>query len=461
MTLTRRFGLLALVTLLASVYTMSNAGRFHIVDEVSLFSVTESLALRASIDTNAIAWTQWVNSPGEVLGAFGPNGEVYSKKGPAPAFLAVPWYLFLHTLGRWGVGLGLLQGTLLWNGFITALTAGMLWLVAVRLGYDDRVAGLLGLLFGLCTIAWPYATQFFGEPLSALSLLICFYAFLCWHDEYRTSWMIAAGVSGAVAITTVTSHAALVSILAVGGFLPALIRRRSLSGNAPDAAKASRPSWSKLLWAGGLFLTPIVIGGLLLLWYNQARFGNPLTTGYHFDSGEGFTTPIWIGLWGLLISPYRGVFWFTPLFLASLWGGVLFVRRHRTAGLIIAALSIALIAIYSTWWMWWGGFAWGPRFLVPLTPFWVLLLAPLVQQMVIGNRQVARTLRGRDWLNSLRAPGLGGWALILLAAASFLVQVFGVSINFVNYEIQLRSLYPTDWSDPLKFGPPHKKLPIS
>ena len=89
----RSFGILVLVALLWSVYMLTSAGKFHIVDEVSLFAVTESIATRGSVDTNAIAWTQWVNSPGEVLGAFGPGGEVYSKKGPAPAVLAVPWYL--------------------------------------------------------------------------------------------------------------------------------------------------------------------------------------------------------------------------------------------------------------------------------------------------------------------------------------------------------------------------------
>lgn len=90
MTKTRRYGLLILISLLICVYTFTNSGRTHIVDEVSLFGVTESLGLRGAVDTNAIAWTQWVNSPGEVLGAFGPEGDVYSKKGPAPAFLAVP-----------------------------------------------------------------------------------------------------------------------------------------------------------------------------------------------------------------------------------------------------------------------------------------------------------------------------------------------------------------------------------
>ncbi len=41
-----------------------------------------------------------------------------------------------------------------------------------------------------------------------------------------------------------------------------------------------------------------------------------------------------------------------------------------------------------------------------------------------------------------------------MAVVSFVVQVAAVSANFVNYEIVLRSLYPTDWNDPLVYGPP-------
>jgi hypothetical protein len=67
------------------------------------------------------------------------------------------------------------------------------------------------------------------------------------------------------------------------------------------------------------------------------------TTGYHFESGEGFTTPIWQGLWGLLFSPYRSVFLHTPLFVASVLAFVPFYRRHRSEALAIAALSLALV----------------------------------------------------------------------------------------------------------------------
>ena len=130
----RLYGFVIVFSVLVAIYTMSHSSKFHVVDEVSLFSVTESLGQRGSVDTNAIAWTQWVNSPGEVLGAFGADGQVYSKKGPAPAFLAVPWYLLLLTVSRMDVAVGLLQGTLLWNGFITAFTALLFWGTAGRLG---------------------------------------------------------------------------------------------------------------------------------------------------------------------------------------------------------------------------------------------------------------------------------------------------------------------------------------
>ena len=44
----RLFGILLLMALLVCVYTLTSSGRFHIVDEVSLFAVTESLALHKS-----------------------------------------------------------------------------------------------------------------------------------------------------------------------------------------------------------------------------------------------------------------------------------------------------------------------------------------------------------------------------------------------------------------------------
>jgi len=445
----RSFGLLVLVALLWSVYVLTSAGKFHIVDEVSLFAVTESIATRGRVDTNAIAWTQWVNSPGEVLGAFGPDGEVYSKKGPAPAVLAVPWYLLLRTIAHFNIGIGLVQGTLLWNGLITALTAALLWLTAARLGYSDRTGIVLGLLFGLGTIAWPYANHFFGEPLSALSLLLTFYSILSYRVTGRLGWMWLAGLGGALAVGTVVAHTTLLLVLGMYWLMGVL------TGVSPHNERRTTAFWRSLA-AGAGFLVPLLIAATLLLAYNFLRFGDLFDTGYHFASGEGFTAAAVDGWWGLLISPYRGLFWHTPLLLAVLLFSPAFLRRHITEATVILAMSLLLIGLYSRWWMWWGGFAWGPRFLVPLTPLWMLMLAPTVERITNPN-----PLGGEyhlSWSERIRQLGVSGHLLAALALVSCTVQLLAVSVNYVNYEINLRSVFPTDWEDPLRFGPPAQRL---
>lgn len=457
----RVYGMTILIALLVVIYTMSSAGKFHIVDEVSLFAVTESLATRGEIDTNIIAWTQWVNSPGEVLGAFGPEGEVYSKKGPAPAFIAVPWYGTLRLLGQADFTVGMLQSTLLWNGIVTALTAALLWLTAARLGYRERTGMALGLVFGLATIAWPYANHFFGEPLSAFSLLLAFYGILTWRRTGGLGWMVLAGVGAGLAIATVTAHTLLVVMLgfyAVGAWWygPDTVGDEPAGEDTTGTKNAPARNVGTLIRGLLAFAVPLLLAGVLLLLYNYVRFGNPLDTGYHFDSGEGFTTPIWRGFWGLVVSPYRGVFWHTPYFFVTLLGIVPFMRRHQLEGAIIIALSMVLIGLYSMWWMWWGGFAWGPRFLVPLTPFWVLLTAPIAAR-VVGD--AVREVVTEAGVTRVPEPwGAGGYAFVVMAVVSLVVQIAAVSANYVNYEIELRTVFPTDWEDPLAFGPPAQSL---
>ena len=211
---TRRAALWALFALLAAVYLITGSGRFHIVDEVSLFSVTESVAKRGAFDTNAIAWTQWVNSPGEVLGAFGPEGDDFSKKGPAPAILAVPFYLIGWLSSRLPIEalrLSMLQTAFWLNAVVTAFTGVLLAQAVLALGYALRTAVLAGAIFGLGTIAWPYATHFFGEPVSALAIFSLFFAFLRLRQTGAPRYALLGGLAAGVMITTSAAHAVLLA----------------------------------------------------------------------------------------------------------------------------------------------------------------------------------------------------------------------------------------------------------
>jgi len=450
----------ALFVLLFTIYLLTGSGGFHIVDEISQFAVTESMAKRGGFDTNAIAWMQWTTSPGERLGAFGTRGDVFCKKGPALALLAVPLYWLMWVLPV----VGLLQGTLLFNMLVTAATALLVWRTALALGYGQWTGVAAALLYGLATIAWPYATHFFGEPLSALALLASLYTLLRLRQTRRLRYAWAAGLAAGLLIAGNAAHAVLLPF-----FLLYLWHACGVS-DSQRAGDGSRISDFQMgLRALAAYLVPLAGAVALLACYNWVRFGHLLRTGYHFQAGEGFNGPLVQGLWGLLFSPYRGLFWYTPLAMAALLSWPRFITRHKEEGWLLAAVSGALVLLFSRWWMWWGGFAWGPRFLVPLTPFLIIVLAPVLERALRSIGSVAAQGAGatpapigvetgdNEMGSTLAVAPKGQWQALLLLAlivVSVGVQLLAVSVNYVNYEMELRNIYPPDWAAPLRYGPP-------
>src|SRR5439155_23610954 len=98
-------------------------------------------------------------------------------------------------------------------------------------------------------------------------------------------------------------------------------------------ARAPLRTWIGVACAAGL---PLLAAGLAWCAFNVARFGDPLQAGYDF----GFTTPLWVGLRGLLLSPGKGYFWYSPLLLAALGSAPALVRRR--VGLATLAVAFAL-----------------------------------------------------------------------------------------------------------------------
>jgi hypothetical protein len=154
----------------------------------------------------------------------------------------------------------------------------------------------------------------------------------------------------------------------------------------------------------------------LVVVYNLIRFHAPLETGYGEEAGA-WSTPFFVGLRGLLLSPGRGALWYCPAliagfaFLPRLW------RRSREAALI-AGLSLPVLALlYARWWLWEGGWCWGPRFLLPGLPLALLPLAAFF----LGE--------GRAFLRRLTAGLMGLSALIALSA---------LLVNFADFYAWMR-----------------------
>jgi hypothetical protein len=120
-------------------------------------------------------------------------------------------------------------------------------------------------------------------------------------------------------------------------------------------------------------LIALVAAAALIALENTITRGNPLATGYFRDHGyvtvlpfsgkPGFSYPLILGVLSLLFSFGKGLFFFSPALLL-----VLHARRTRPELSEFFDLSIAfvvgLLLVYSQWWAWYGGWTWGPRFLL-------------------------------------------------------------------------------------------------
>jgi len=405
---------------LFACYMLAYSGQLHTIDEVVRFAVTESIARRAQFDINQIAWSQWALSPATRQGSFGLQGDVFSKKGIALSLLAVPLYWVALMTPQ----VGLVQTTMILNPLITALTGVVVFFYARRLGYSPGIGLATALVFGLSTIAWAYSKFFLDEPLSALTLFLAAYFLLRFRSKPHPTESTLAGLSLGLAVATKTTNLALVPIYVLYLILPLWQTEN----------EQQEKNWK--IWSVLLLLVPVIIVCLLLGLYNLVRFGNPLTTGYDFGAGETFSTPLWLGLYGLLFSPYKSIFLYSPILLASLVSFPLFFKRHRLEGWLLGLIVIAHLVPFAKWYMWWGGFAWGPRFLVPLTPFLAITLASLVESVLTRGSLPAKL------------------ALAALALLSTAVQVLGVSVNFVLYEVRLREIFTAPEINPALYDPP-------
>ncbi|SPP63643.1 glycosyltransferase family 39 protein [Nitrospira lenta] len=134
---------------------------------------------------------------------------------------------------------------------------------------------------------------------------------------------------------------------------------------------------------------------LLFLWYNDAYFGSPVQTGFGATvvtpaSLVGrhlswFSTPFFEGLVGVLFSPARGLFIYSPIFLCSLAGMV--VAWREPGQVFLRYLSVApllLVIPVATLGSWWGGHGYGPRLLADSAPVLCYLMVPIFDR--IGQR---------------------------------------------------------------------------
>ena len=340
---------------------------------------------------------------------------------------------------------------------LATAVAGVLVYALVRtLGYAAPVAVLTALGYGLGTMAWPYAKLDFTEPTAtAFILLATFLLTLAlrrsldgpglpnrgesssavraqYAAPLQASPVLLAGLAGVSCIAAIATKyvtACFVPLLFVHGLLLAteLPRGRRLGAAV------------RLL---GAYLLPLIGLGIVALAASVVIAGGPPVLLTEFIGGlqRGWLgLPPWIGFRGLVFSPGKSLFLYSPFLILGLVSIPPFLRRHGWRGALYVVVPVLFIAIYSLKRVWDGG-GWGPRYMVPMLPFLAIVAAPL---LAAAWRRLPATRQERASLWPAVVRCWRRWLLLSLLLLAALVQVLGVAKDFNLFASMYRQhLYP-------------------
>ena len=252
-------------------------------------------------------------------------------------------------------------------GFLGHISAALIVAGSVVIAYlifreflSERRSAVLSLVyaFGTCSFAlssqcmWQHGTS---QLLLSLALYFLVRGFA---DEKWAPW---AGLF--LSLATLSRHTNAVSVI----FLSLYYLKRF--------------GFKSFLKFTGLGLAPL---GLFLA-YNRAYFGSLANQGYATQIFTNWTGPFPGGFLGEWFSPSKGLLVYSPVFIFSLLGAWLFFKKKSEVRESLFGWIFAVIVVHSLilgkWIHWYGGWAFGYRMMVDMTPYLAFLWIPLVKSV--------------------------------------------------------------------------------
>jgi hypothetical protein len=326
------------------------------------------------------------------------GGHYYSDKAIGVSALAVPPYAAMRVIWRlFGAEPSFRQANYLLRVVVVSSAAGisavLLLNLLVLLGAEARRAVLAVAFIVFGTLFYGYASVFYPYVPGIASGLLAL-------------WLIVAPATGRLtrrgsfAIGSLCGLALLCDfifgIIIAGLATLYLVRLASEAGwlSLPSAATVFPRKYDGKAAAARLGLG--FLGGAIVLSiftaYTYAIFGHiAIPYEYHavpeYRTGMqqgimGIEAPRIDALWFLTLHPLRGLFFWSPVLLFALAGCLHQLRSPgltRMLGILGLYSLLGYLLFNSSYYMWWGGWAMGPRLLLPIFIAFPLGLATFCQ----------------------------------------------------------------------------------
>jgi hypothetical protein len=331
------------------------------------------------------------------------GGHFYSDKSPVTAFLGVPaFWIYRHATRALGLPFTYDRArwwTTWWTiGLAAAALAAMLAVALARRGVAPGWALAGAGLWWLATPLLGYSILFFNYlPACALGLGGWMLVEPVWRPKADRDapgmGKLAAGGAlfglAAWALPTMSVAALMVTAgLAWTSWTP-------WTTWTPDKPRINGVTFVRRMM-------PWAVGGLLgaagYFIYLYAVFGS-VSSPYRYEADPFFREHMSQGLMGagwprprvallLTVLPFQGLFLWFPVTLAAMMGLVQGWTRgdrgERLESAMALAIFAALLAYVSGYFMWWGGWSYAPRHLIPALPWMALGLAPWLRTRARG-----------------------------------------------------------------------------
>ncbi|HEX4420113.1 MAG TPA: hypothetical protein VH165_19495 [Kofleriaceae bacterium] len=332
-------------------------------DAHGMWAVADQLVAHHAIDIS-LRWPEDI-PPGR-------NGKYYGIAPIGPSLVHVP-----------GVGLAGLGhrvapaddalirplATHLAPSALGALACVVFFLLLGDLGIGARTASIATVILACATTTWVYARSPYSEILQLAAFLGLVRQVLRTAGEPSRRHALGLGAWAGVLLNAKYVFASAI----VGGVVViawSLRRRR-------------RELVRVLGWAA---LTGLPFVGLALV-YNWARWGSIARTGYEPYLDAYFGGSLFDGAWGMLASPNKSVFLYSPPLVLAAIGLPAALRAAPRFGLALVAMVVPVFLIYATYRSWSGDYAWGPRFFVWATP---VVLVPIAWVLDAATTRLRR-----------------------------------------------------------------------
>lgn len=362
---------------------------FELSPERGRFVLTYSLAEHKSFALDrALA-----DSADPDVGYF--KGKYYVYFAPGISILALPFYM----VGKY-VNLAQVAAYSVISIFAILNLLAIYYIARKIFGITNWASLFAAIIFGFGSTSWSYANTLYQHQVTVFFILSSFIAAWLYAKRVRGSWIYASYIWFAC------GYAILIDYPNVLFMAPVIIYffYKSL------AVKTDEKKLHISL-RGTFALTSLVFAVMIFLhgYYNYVNFGDwkkvsgsligistvkeaqkqknvtpeeAIAAAANKKSVSGFfkeeKIPMSFSI--LTLAPDKGIFIFSPIFILAFFGIYRALKKLNAEHVALLGTVLANIFLYSSWGDPWGGWAYGPRYLIPSMAILAIYIAYWLQR---------------------------------------------------------------------------------